>query len=301
MKSLMIKAILIFTLCLGVLNGLETKELIKARYGVLQKDTILTEFKAARITFSIWVEDIFRQYDSDIEMVFYEDDEKAYKDFIVNESLDMVIVNLPMFFEHYDEIRAKSDSFWSIAYNEYKYKRYYLIARNEADMTSIKDVKNKVLTVQKKDSIAKVWIDKLALETFEQGIEKVTQQYIMQKEDSTAVLNVFFKTSDFAVISEMTWDTMVELNPAISKKLKIIEQSKPIHIPYIGFFSKKATPLNKEAFFELSADFQNLPRSSQIMTMLKFNRIFKVDEPAIAHLKTYFDDYFMLKQKYGEK
>ncbi len=39
-----------------------------------------------------------------------------------------------------------------------------------------------------------------------------------KEKESSVILNVFFNKSDFAIVKSNIWNTMLQLNPSISKK-----------------------------------------------------------------------------------
>lgn len=294
--KLHIKLLLILLLILN-LNANEKTYEFSSIFGFLQTGTILNRFKDARVAIKVWLEDIASSYGGELSLKFYDDNNTLYKDFAAHK-VDMIVLNLPYYFENKTIIDKEAIEFWSIAMSKDKYIKYYLIALNSSKINSFKDVKGKSISLTLNDSVSSIWIDKKSLERFKTSSKNIFSEVHPALKESSALLNVFFNKRDLAVVSKKTWDTMVELNPAIKSKIKIIDETKEKHLPFIGFFSKYADKKSIDAFFELSANLRDLNGSSQVIDLLKFESIIKINKASLKELENYYKEYSKLKKKY---
>lgn len=269
----------------------------EATFGFLSGGTLLASFKDARIAVRAWLEDIAYKYDGKLDVKFYDTSEELYTD-LKNNKIQMAVLDLPFFFKNKKDIYENSSNFWSLTMNNTKFAQYYLITTKDSKYNGFKNIKDKKISLKEGNRVAYVWLDKNSLLSNKKSAINILNEIKYERKESTVLLNVFFKKTDFAIVSKKTWDTMVELNPTISKKLKIIDESKKIHYPFIGIFSKKASSGSVYAFFNLSSDIKNLEGSEQIISMLKFDHIFKIDETTLEPLEKYYNEYFELKRKY---
>ena len=266
-------------------------------FGFLQTGTILNRFKDARVAMKVWLEDIALSYGGDLTLKFYDNSNSLYEDF-KNQKVDMIVLNLPYYFENKAKIDNESVELWSIAMSEDRYVKYYLITSKNSKINSFKDIKGKTISLTSNDTVGNVWLDKNSLKQFKTTYTDVFKEVHPVLKESTALLNVFFKKRDLALISKRTWDTMIELNPSIKNKIKIIDETKEKHIPFIGFFSKYADKRSIDAFFELSANLEDLRGSSQVIDLLKFKKVIKVNEDSLVDLENYYNEYLKLKKRY---
>ncbi len=292
MKNL-IKLLIIFHL----MTSLYAEPKFESKFGFLSEGTLLSSFKDARVALKIWLEDVATSYDGKLDIEFYDTSESLYSA-LKNGELEMVILDLPFFFKNKKDIFENSDNFWSLNMSDSKYPQYYLIGKKSLNAKDFKGIKNKTISIKEGDLGASVWLDKNSLINNKESSKKALKEIILKKKESTAILNVFFNKSDFAIVRKETWDISSELNPSLKKKIAVIQKSKKIHIPFIGLFRKNTKSLTIKSFFSLSQDLNKIKGSGQIITILKFHSLFKVDDDYLKNLDKYYDEYFALKKKY---
>lgn len=291
------KLLLILLLSFNLYANANKQYEFESKFGFLSDGTLLSSFKDARVALKSWLEEVADEYNGKLEVEFYPDSRILYED-LKSKKLDMIVLDMPFFFKNKKDIEENSGDFWSLTMNNTKYAQYFLIANKSLNAKSFKDIKNRTLSMRNGERVASVWLDKNSLIANKSSYAKVLKKVKIVSKQSTALLNVFFKKTDFAIISKKTWDTMIELNPSITKKVKIISKSKKIHLPFIGLFKKKSNQKSIDAFFSISKNLSDLKGSEQIITLLKFNAIFRVDDESIKILDNYYNEYFKLKKKY---
>lgn len=268
-----------------------------SRFGFLYSGTVLSNFKDARNALSKWLKETAAEHNGNVLVSFYPDSESLYKDFKQNK-LDMVVLNLDFFFRNKNEIEMISDSYWTLLSNKVKHTQLYLISNKSSNINSFKDIKGKTITIKDEDLTSEVWLDKNSLLVNKKTYNKTLQDIKKVTKESTTILNVFFKKTDLAIVTKNTWDTMVELNPSVTKKVKVIEKSEKIHFPFIGVFSKNADKKGKKSFIELSKDVLSLDGGEQISELLKFDTLLWIENNELNKLEKYYQEYFDLKSKY---
>lgn len=289
------KKILIICILILSLNAKEYKYV--STFGFLSNGTLLQNFKDGRIAFSLWIEDVASLYDSKLEVEYYtnkNDILNAYKN--NNYFLDMIVIPVPFYFENKKQIDEISDNFWSVSINDKKYTRYLLIARKELNAKNFKDLKDRTILFNKENDISEIWLDKQSIIYNNKRYKDVVKEEYYEKKESTILLRIFFGKSDFGVISENVWDTMIELNPSIKNKVDIVASSKKEHFPFIGFFRKGSTKEKSEIFFKIVSNLKQLPKSEQIMDLLKFDTVFKIEKDSLQNLEKFYNEYYDLKK-----
>lgn len=90
---------------------------------------------------------------------------------------------------------------------------------------------------------------------------------------------------------------MLDLNPAIKKRVSIVAKSKEIHLPFLGFFKKSTSKVDVNFFFKKSENLEKLPGSQQIMALLKFDKVFKIEKKELKDLIDFYQEYDILKKE----
>ncbi|MFY9075813.1 hypothetical protein OZZ08_12705 [Malaciobacter mytili] len=289
------KKLLIICSLLLYLNAKEFKH--ESTFGFLSNGTLLQNFNEGRIAFSMWIEEVASLYDSKLEVKYFSDKDEIYDEFKNKKSLDMIVIPVTYYFEHKNEIDLIADNFWSVSINDKKYTRYILIGRKNLKAKGFKDLQNRTIIFDDENDIPKIWLDKKSIIYNKKRYMDVVKEEFHEKKEPTILLRVFFGKSDFGIISENTWTTMLELNPAIQNNIEIIEASKKEHFPFIGFFRKDNNNKEKvEIFFKISKNLRNFPRSEQIMNLLKFDSVFEIEKDSLKNLEKFYNEYYELKK-----
>ena len=264
----------------------------------LQLSGLLKGYEDARNLAKNWFEEITKTDNIKVNVHFYQNIDLLYKDFKDNKLLDMVVIDPYFYYGNSSEIDKIADNFWSIATSEDDLIQKYLVARRDLDFKNFKDIKNRVVVLKKSDYKVDAWIDKQSYISNKKAYKKLVKKVIYEKDESSALLQVFFKKADLALISKKTWDTMVDLNPGIKKRVKIVAKSKKIYIPIICFFNKNSSNTFVDSYFKLSLNMREVPKNEQIRIMLKFDHVFKLNKEKLESLKLFFKEYKQLQLKY---
>ncbi len=277
------------------LNAKEYKYI--STFGFLSNGTLLQNFKDGQIAFSLWIEEVASLYDSKLEVEYYTDKNDILREFRTKNLLDMIVIPVPFYFEHKRQIDEIAHNFWSVSINDKKYTKYILVARKELNAKNFKDLKNRTIIFNEENDISETWLDKQSIIYNNKRYKDVVKEEFYEKKESTILLRVFFGKSDFGVISENVWDTMLELNPAIKNKVDIIASSKKEHFPFIGFFKKGSDEQKAEIFFKITSNLKQFPKSEQIMDLLKFDAVFKIQKDSLQNLEKFYNEYYDLRKR----
>jgi len=289
------KILIIFLLYLNIFAN--DKIEFKSSYGFLSEGSLLATFKDARVALKSWVESLASDLNGQVDVTFYKKEEVLYKDLAENR-LDMIVIGVPFYFEHRENIAEHAHKFWSLNIGGKNFNQYYLIARKSINAKGFEDIKNRTVSLGKNDQTSKVWLDKKSYKINKTESKKFAKKLMYKDKESSVILNVFFNKSDFAVVKSNIWNTMLQLNPSISKKVEIIEKTEEIHPTFLGMFSKKSDEKNIKAFFEISSKMEELDKFKKISNLLDFNEVYEININDLSKLKSFYKEYYTLKAKY---
>lgn len=266
-------------------------------FGFLIDADIFLEFKSSKKALRHWIREFGKRRDIPLDAVFYEDVSKLYKDYNKNK-FGASTLYVDFFFDNYDEIMNTSDDFWSISFSKRNSSKYCLITNKDSTIKDITGIKGKTLSVTK-HNISSIWLNKRSLEVYKESSEKVLKKLLYEKKGSTILLNVYFKKIDLGIISDFTWNTMLELNPTIQKNIKVIECIDFPVSSYIGMFKKNiAKKEYKNIFFDFTQKLVYEKDSDEFFSLMNFEHVYKIKKDDIEKMKQFFQEYKYLQKIY---
>lgn len=283
-----------FILCLIFVFSINLNAQEKVKFGFLTNFELLNNFGDARETLATWIEGIGEKRQITVDIEFYDDANLLYNDYISGK-VNMIILDYGTFFKYKKEIDNISNNFWSLSYSENRNLNYCLISQNKL---SIDNLKNSTVSLKNIFDLSTIWFDKKSLEYYNKTYTNLVKNILHENKESTLLLNVFFGKSDFAVIRKSTWNTMLELNPGISKKVEILECSKTNFTPFIGFFSNRTDEKQIELFFNLSKNLNTYDDGKEMFSIFNFNHIYRLENEQIQNIENFFTKYNSLKSKF---
>lgn len=289
--------ILLILFFLLLTNSTAKESELNANFGFVSQSRFLSNFKDARDSLGTWIEEMGKKNDTTLNVTFFTNPDQLFDEYKTSK-IDMAVFSLPYFFRNKEKIDKISDDYWTLSFTENKFAQFYLIANKSFNIKSIKDLKNKYISLKEFDEVSETWIDKESLINNHASIKNTAKSILYEAKESTALLNVYFKKAQVAVVSKKTWDIMIELNPAVKKSLVVIDKSEKIHLPFIGMFRKGTDKKVVDVFFKLTINLKKLYNSSEILDLLKFDSIFRMREEDFILLTKFYEEYFDLKKKY---
>ena len=158
-------------------------------------------------------------------------------------------------------------------------ERYVLLTHQENRITSLADLCGRSLVVYENPRVclAQPWLDTLLVQQGFKPAAEFVGKITRNNKLSKTVLPVFFHQSDACLVTRSGFETMAELNPQVSKQLKIIATSPEV-VPSVFCFRADYGPAFKEALFASVRELHKTPAGQQVLTIFHSDRI--EDQPA---------------------
>jgi phosphonate transport system substrate-binding protein len=176
----------------------------------------------------------------------------------------------------YLQIRDKAPLIPSFvnANNVGKGRQYVLIVRQDSGIKSVAELKNRsiALLASSKHESSLIWLDVQLMKT---GYRDRTVFFRQTKESSSAsqaIMGVFFKQTDAALVSRASLETSKALNPQVGKQLTVIAESNGLH----GDISCIPTMVDEKLKHSLETTAMRLHETTagkQIFTLFQTDRI----------------------------
>lgn len=255
----------------------------KIKSSVYKVETLLTELLANKLEVNI------NFFDTEDEMLQAYIEYKKYNNAVF--FLNYYLKNRKIIDEHTRDYFAFS--------SKDKFHSYVLLANNESKIKSVKDIKNKIFVNYTGDDNLHTWLDYKSLKKVNKPYKTLVKEQIDVAKASRAVLNLYFNKADFTVVKRNVFDNMVKLNPALKKRLNIIDESKKIFLYGVGAFHKNTPNEVVEKFYKYSADFKIMKKLEYIYRLLDQSSIEKITKEEMKDMVNFFEEYEYLKKRYN--
>jgi len=114
------------------------------------------------------------------------------------------------------------------AHNNGMGSRYVLISHRNSGITSIGDLKGKTLLLlpAAKHELGQLWLDVLLMKAGKGNRESYFRQVKETAKISHAIMGVFFRQADAAIVTRAGLDTSRQLNPQLATQLVVLAESQ---------------------------------------------------------------------------
>jgi len=291
----MLRQIFLLLLLFNFLNA-EAKVNI---FGVLTDGLNFVNSKDAKIAIKIWLKNLAGYEKQDrFDLVYMKDGEKVLEDFAKGDIAYLTISTL-YYLKNREQLDAKTKEIYTFLITDSHYMRYLLITNK--NVKNIRDLKNSVLGMQKSEYVEELYLDHVLLENNYASYKQFFKKIKEYKNHSRTLMKLFFNKLDACIVPEHTWKLMVEMNPQISKKLKVLNKSKKIFIPALSLISTDMDDDIYNLHNKNTQQIMNTTSGKQILTLLKATSYQKLDKNMLQPMIDYYQEYLILKKKkYGK-
>lgn len=140
---------------------------------------------------------------------------------------ELIVVSLPAL--EFLRIRSRapiSPAFVSLS-NTGKKRQFIIVTRRDSGITSLQDLRNRSIRVPSRSqySAGQIWLEVLLLQEGHKNPATFFGQMEPVDSASQALMGVFFKKVDAAIVTRGTLETSATLNPQLGSQLKIMAES----------------------------------------------------------------------------
>ena len=175
------------------------------------------------------------------------------------------------------------------------YIYYVLIVRND-DNVSIETLDTrKIVTCETVGmGLSLDWLETLIVKS---GLKQQTDQPVIVENSSKAILQVFFKQADTALVTREAFEVACELNPQLQKKLRVLSESPPFISAFFMFHSltyqKKSWPIVEKAILNL----HKTPGGRQLLTIIQSRKMIKWPSSILKSTIMFLEEHEKLVKK----
>ncbi|GEM_PF-844562 len=177
---------------------------------------------------------------------------------------------------------------------------YVLLVRREDQVKHLKDLlQNRIIIqdVMLQKSIPLLWFKTELLKQATREKEIHMKNFTVDMKPARAILPVFFKKVRACIVTNETYETMLELNPQIGKQLKILKKS-PVFLDGIMCLVRKMDSRQREFVLDNLSSLQKFPKGEQIINIYKVDHVVRYKPQFMNALLHLIRTYNELSKKY---
>jgi ABC-type phosphate/phosphonate transport system substrate-binding protein len=151
---------------------------------------------------------------------------------------------------------------------------YVLLVRHDGGFGGIAALKGRQIMVLQspRTPLALHWLDVLTMREGLGPAAQVIGRITQVPKSSRAVLPVFFKQADAALVSRSSFEMMGELNPQINSQIKILAFSRPM-VPVVMCFRSSVPQTSIDRVVTAALKMHTTVSGRQVMTIFQFDSL----------------------------
>ena len=152
-----------------------------------------------------------------------------------------------------------------------------LLVRKDQTLSDIAQKPERTLLIEngRSGDLSQLWLDsQLSVGGFPQS-ENLFTKIRRVKKPGRAVIPVFFDQADACIVTQNAFDILNDLNPQISRQLKVQFRSKGL-VRMMICATQKPAPKDIETFVKESVNIEHNPDTQQAMTIIQMKRFLQV-------------------------
>ena len=291
--ALLCSALTIFIMASSVHSRAEKNEQPRFILGYAMKTLYDVDIKDAHVAFSLWSKELGEETGFHVEARLYDRVEDLSRDFQKG-VLDFGIVKTLDYLE-----LKKKDIDSEIALTNVrsgkKGHKYLLLVRSDSQIYDVKDLRGKKINVVKGDEIGMLFLNTYLLKRKQSEANRFFSIIEEKVKPSQVILPVFFGQADICLVPDVSFYTMIELNPQIGQKLRVIVSSEDI-IAGVGYFRKDYNQAYKQQILNTIYALNTKIRGKQILTLFKSDRFGKLEEKDLLYTQHLINEYNKLQE-----
>jgi len=240
-----------------------------------------------QVSLNYWVQELTSSLNpGSVNSLLYEDINKMSKAFSEGK-LDLIVAPPLLLTIHFDR-SLLSNGF--IAVNERGKTDQLIIIANQDPKQVFDGFNKKRLLLPQDNLLAEVFLDSEVIKRHQQPYQQVFSQITYGDKNQRMILDLFFDKADIAVVYQSALETMFEMNPQLTKKIKKISMF-PIKSRDYSFFHKQY--FYQQTLKDKTETFRASVRGKQILQVFHASDI---DTCLVSDLDQFDDLYATYRQ-----
>jgi len=177
-------------------------------------------------------------------------------------------------------------------------EEYVILVRDDSGMAKLADLRGRRLIVYKslRDSLSPLWLE---VRLAQEGLDPATRFFShvgSTNKPSRTVLPVFFRQEDACLITRRSYAVMGELNPQLTKQLRVLVTS-PSYVPDVTCFRASIPPNVLDRMIKTTVAAQYTTAGRQLLTIFQCQGIAEIASDKLDSSRELIAEYARLNAK----
>lgn len=257
----------------------------------------ITNYQNSRSALNIWVKDFAKNIYNDIDIKIYDNSETLISAYL-EKKIDVIPIASYRYLDYKKELDKNTINYFNLKRSvNNEYLKMYLIVNKNSKINKISDLKDKRIGIDILNEFGKIFLEKTYLDSNKKNADNLISK-VYNNNSNSLLLQTYFSKYDAAVITSFEYNTMLELNPAIKKKIKILKSSPRIFPYSLILFNKNIGEKKIKVLEKILKRFFSSEKKHELYDMLKIKAISPIEKKDLDKLDEYYKDYLKLKNKY---
>jgi ABC-type phosphate/phosphonate transport system substrate-binding protein len=162
----------------------------------------------------------------------------------------------------------------SADYGKHFYNELLLLVRNDRGISQVAQLRDKRLRIEsgQKGSVPIQWLDTFLMSMVSTDAGRFFSTISEFPSAAQVILPVFFGQADACLASRSSFETMAELNPQISRCMRVLGKS-PGFVTGIIAIRRDIRNERRDALLKVLLQMQNDPKGKQLLNLFRINRL----------------------------
>jgi ABC-type phosphate/phosphonate transport system substrate-binding protein len=290
------KILIFIFLPLFLYSNEKTEDINVAYYSGIDSKQL---YKNSRSALNIWVNDFTKNIHKNIHMNIYTNRKNILNDYI-NYKMDIVAISAHSYLLNKKTYDDYSIDYWHLRRSEIRpFQMMFLVVNRDSNINSILDLKDKKIGIDIENKFGKIFFEKTYLDSSKKNSDDIISKIEYNKSNSL-LLKTYFSKYDAAVITSYEYEVMLELNPSIKNKIKILKSSPEIFPHILVLFHKDNTSKNMKTFKNTLNRFFKNEQKEELFNILQIKDLSMSNKKSFDNLNEYYQEYLKLKNKFKE-
>lgn len=273
----------------------DTKEI---KFSVLASENVV-DVKSARVIINLLNKQIVKNDNFILRFKLYTDVAETIK-LYKTKKLRILSVLPEEYFTNFDIYNKYPNDIYISSVNNNTFHQYYLIA-NKEDKKIFENLEEYDVNHDAMSPMSFKWFKTLVYEKKKKSYKSSVNKTKAVNRTSSLVHSVFFKKKNVSIISKENFDTTVEVNPQILKKVVILKKSKKIFVYSIIIMRKDILGEEDTNLFDLTNGISFILESLSFGGSSFFSGLEKAVKNELDETKKLFVKYDLLQKKYEKE
>lgn len=294
-----INAFIVFICCLLVIADAkaEEQEELTIRIGVSVASFAKINQNDAKSALKAWAETVVREQKLQVKpiLILYETFEDLKRDFVQNR-LDAASFTIAEFML----LPLKPNFVYIVSTPTGITVRYALVVRQDSGINGINDLSDRRLVTHEtvRMFMVRPWLKSIIADHVLK--KKVLTNLEYTDSPSKAILQVFFRQKDAAIVTVEAFELVCELNPQLKKDMKVIAVSQPL-VPACFSFNPYSKGKSRQVMEQALSELHTTPGGRQVLNVFQSSKIdkypYSILDETIQFLAKYGDNAQKSKPK----